>query len=66
MGLVYLFIDSVPVSEYNVASHKAGDESISTTFFAVCLSLSEEEDFVQGDELGKIERVLFSCAVDNT
>jgi hypothetical protein len=66
MELIYLFIDSVPVSKYNVASQKACHESIPATFLAMCFALNEEERFVQGYKLGKIERVLFGRAVDNT
>jgi hypothetical protein len=64
--LIYLFIDSIPVSKHNVASQKACHESIPATFFAVHFALNEEERLVQGYKLGKIERVLFCCAVNNT
>jgi hypothetical protein len=63
---VYLFIDSVSVSEYDVTSQKARNESICTTLFAICFALYKEKSFVQGYKLGKVERVLFCCTIDKT
>lgn len=62
----YLLINGVPFPKCHVSAQKACHKSIPAMLLSICFTLNEEEGFVQGYKLGKIQRVLLSCTVDDT